>query len=267
SSCFLWHVLQRELAVARLQTDFVAAVSHEFRTPLTALRHVTELLEESDDLPPERRRSFYQALGRSTERLHRLVETLLDFSRMEGGRKPYDLRMLDAAALVAQVAADFERDVTSRGFAINVRVDRVNTQIRADAEALTHALWNLLDNAVKYSPEGNAVDIAVHGHPSGLAISVLDRGLGIPAHERRDIFQRFVRGEQATRLGIKGTGLGLAMVSHVVQAHRGTLDVQSAEGAGSTFTIVLPAEPGAAQAPTPDALTSTDFERSEPGIR
>ena len=117
---FLWRVLHRELAVARLQTDFVAAVSHEFRTPLTSLRHVTELLEESDDLPPSGGGRSTEALGRNTERLHRLVESLLDFSRMEGGRKPYDFRPLDAADLVSADRRGLRRDGSRTGYTVNL---------------------------------------------------------------------------------------------------------------------------------------------------
>lgn len=240
-SYFLWRVMQRELVIGRLQTDFVSAVSHEFRTPLTSLRHVTELLEESDDVPQERRKAFYEALGRNTERLHRLVESLLDFARMENGRRPYDLRPVDGGALVSQVVADFQKEVAPRSFTIELDIERTaDVQMRADASSLTNALWNLLDNAVKYSPDRHLVRVSVHRHPAGVAISVRDEGLGIPAHERKDIFHRFVRGEKATRLGIKGTGLGLAMVSHIVHAHGGTIEIESEEGVGSTFTIVLP---------------------------
>ncbi len=243
-SYFLWRVMQRELAVARLQTDFVSAVSHEFRTPLTSLRHVTELLGENDDMPRERRKAFYEALDRNTERLHRLVESLLDFARMEGGRKPYDLRPVDAGALAAQVVADFQKQVASRGFAIDLDVEpAAAVLLRADASSLTNALWNLLDNAVKYSPDHRVVHVSVHVHPAGIAISVRDHGLGIPAHERKEIFHRFVRGEKASRLGIKGTGLGLAMVSHIVHAHGGTIELDSEEGAGSTFRLVFPSLP------------------------
>jgi signal transduction histidine kinase len=241
-SYFLWRVMQRELAVARLQTDFVSAVSHEFRTPLTSLRHVTELLEENDEVPVERRKAFYDALGRNTDRLHRLVESLLDFARMESGRKPYDLQPVDAAALVADVVADFQKSVASRGFAIDLDVEPdAALPMRADASSLTNVLWNLLDNAVKYSQEEHLVHVSVRTRHGGIAIGVRDHGLGIPAHERKEIFTRFVRGERATQLGIKGTGLGLAMVSHVVDAHGGTIELESEEGAGSTFTIVLPA--------------------------
>jgi signal transduction histidine kinase len=236
----LWRVLQRELAISRLQTDFVAAVSHEFRTPLTSLRHVTELLDESDDLPADRRKGFYASLARSTERLHRLVESLLDFSRMEGGKKPYDLRLLDAGWMVSQVVTDFQREVEPRGVAVTLDVEQSSLAINADAQSMTYAIWNLLDNAVKYSPDGGAVAVSIRRRGADVAISVCDRGIGIPPRERKEIFRRFVRGAQATRLGIKGTGLGLAMVSHIVQAHGGAIELESHEGAGSTFTLVLP---------------------------
>ena len=244
-SYLLWRVVERELAVARLQTDFVAAVSHEFRTPLTSLRHVTELLEEDDDVPAERRKAFYGALGRSTERLSRLVESLLDFGRMELGRKPYDLRPADAGAIAAQVVSDFEKEAGARGFTIHLDRDGGGAlPVRGDAAALTHALWNLLDNAIKYSPEEREVWVAVRGEAGGVSITVRDRGLGIPRGEREEIFRKFVRGEKAKELGIKGTGLGLAMVSHIVSAHGGRVELESEEGSGSTFRVVLPGRRG-----------------------
>jgi signal transduction histidine kinase len=242
-SYLLWRVITRELAVVRQQHDFVSAVSHEFRTPLTSLRHVTELLQESDDVPAVRRREFYDALGRNTERLHRLVESLLDFSRMESGKKPYDLQPVDAADLARDIVADFQRDASSRGVTVHVDIEHsVATPIRGDRAALGNAVWNLLDNAVKYSPHSHDVHVSVVRRATGdVAIAVRDEGLGIPAHEQKDVFRRFVRGEQAARRGIKGTGLGLAIVSHIVSAHGGSVELESKEGAGSTFSLVLPA--------------------------
>lgn len=241
-SYLLWRVVSRELAVARLQTDFVAAVSHEFRTPLTSLRHVTELLDEDDELPNARRKSFYSVLGRNTDRLHRLVESLLDFAGMENDKKPWDMRSIDVADLANTVATDFRSQAAARGVTIDLDVaDAGALRVQADAEALSHALWNLLDNAVKYSPDERAVRLSVHHHPGGVAISVRDEGLGIPRHERKDIFRKFVRGVKARELGIKGTGLGLAMVSHIVKAHGGAIELETEEGKGSTFRVVLPA--------------------------
>ncbi len=184
-SYFLWRVMQRELAVARLQTEFVSAVSHEFRTPLTSLRHVTELLDENDDIPRERRKAFYEALGRNTDRLHRLVESLLDFARMEGGRKPYDFQPVDAGALTARVVADFQKEVAARGYRIDLQAaPAAGAPVRADASSLTNALWNLLDNAVKYSPDRSVVQVGLERRNGHVQISVRDRGIGIPAHER-----------------------------------------------------------------------------------
>lgn len=242
-SFFLWRVVRRELEIARLQADFVAAVSHEFRTPLTSLRHVTDLLEESDDIPRERRRSFYEALGRNTDRLQRLVESLLDFARMDSGRKPYDLRPVDVGELVTRVVSDFREDALRRGFQVRLDVN-VPATLRSpiDTGSLTTALWNLLDNAIKYSPGGNAVAVVVRQRDEQLAIAVEDNGLGVPAGEQKQIFDRFVRGRKASELGIKGTGLGLAMVWHIAKAHGGHVELDSQEGAGSTFTILLPLE-------------------------
>jgi signal transduction histidine kinase len=242
SSYFLWRAMQRDLAIARLQADFVSAVSHEFRTPLTSLRHVTELLQETDDVPLDRRRRFYEVLDRNTERLYRLVESLLDFSRMESGRKPYDLRPIEVDAFAADVVGEFQKEAAGRGFTVNLIIDpQIPRRVQADRASLANALWNLLDNAVKYSVDSRKVDVHVEPAPSGVAIAVRDRGLGIPPHERKEIFRRFVRGEKVSHLGIKGTGLGLAMVAHIVEAHGGRIEVDSEEGVGSTFRMVLPA--------------------------
>ena len=240
-SYFAWGVVQRELAVARLQTDFVSTVSHEFRTPLTALRHVSELLGESDDVPRERRQALYESLGRNTERLQRLVESLLDFSRTESGKRRYDMQPVDAGTLARAVVSDFEREVSSRGFSVKLDVQPGQLEINADPASLTSALWNLLDNAVKYSAEKRMVSVGVAGADGRVSITVQDAGIGIPAHEQQAVFGRFVRGEQAARLGIKGTGLGLALVSQIVAAHGGSVDVESFPGSGSTFRMTLPA--------------------------
>ncbi len=240
-SYFLWRVVEREMAVARLQTDFVAAVSHELRTPLTSLRHMTELLQEDDELPRAQRATFYRALGRNTDRLHRLVESLLDFARMESGRQPYHPQPLDAGAFASAVVADFRQQAAATGVAIDLDLDGPAACVHADRASLGSALWNLLDNAVKYSPSGGAVRVTVGPHPAGVAIAVCDRGLGVPPGERAEIFKRFVRGAQAQHLGIKGTGLGLAMASHIVEAHGGRIELDSEEGVGSTFRLVLPA--------------------------
>jgi signal transduction histidine kinase len=233
--------LTRELAVARLQSDFVSAVSHEFRTPLTSLHQFTALLNEEEDLPAAKRRTFYQAQARAAGRLTHLVESLLDFGRMEAGAHPYRKELLSAAPFVADVVRDFERDGVPGGFSLEYSADTGAGAVTADREALARALRNLLENAVKYSGTGRRVLIHVGECDGSVAISVRDDGLGIPADEQREVFDKFVRGSASRLHGIKGTGIGLAMVQHIVRAHGGRVTLQSAPGQGSTFTILLPA--------------------------
>ena len=233
----------RELAVGRLQSDFVSAVSHEFRTPLTSMRQLTEILTDGRVASPERRRTYYQALARQTQRLHLLVESLLDFGRMEAGVAPYRLEPLDASRLTRSVVEQFEREAATRGYHVELSIDdAVTALVQGDRDALTNALWNLLDNAVKYSPDCRTVWVSVEREDHRLAIRVRDQGIGIPPEEQRDIFGKFVRGATAKAQNITGTGIGLAMVEHILHAHHGVLGLESQPGVGSTFTMLLPLE-------------------------
>ena len=239
ASYVIVRAVSRELAVARLQSDFVAAVSHEFRTPLTALRQFTDMLREQPALDDGRRRVAYDAQSRATHRLTQLVESLLDFGRMQAGARRYHFEPRDCAELVGRVVDDFRGEANATGHRVEFRGGG-SAQIDADDEALARAVRNLLDNAVKYSPVPSPVEVGVERRNGQVLISVHDQGMGIPAHERANIFAKFHRGEQARTQGIKGTGIGLAMVDEIVRAHHGHVDVASEPGAGSTFTIVLP---------------------------
>jgi signal transduction histidine kinase len=241
ASYLIVRAVSRELAVARLQSDFVAAVSHEFRTPLTALRQFTDMLRWQPLLADDRRRLAYDAQSRATDRLTRLVEALLDFGRMEGGVRHYQFELRDCTELVRRVVDDFRDEARATGHDVEFRANG-ETRVDVDDEAMSRAVRNLLDNAVKYSPEPSRVEVGVDRRNGQVLISVHDRGIGIPSHERAKIFTKFHRGEQSKILGIKGTGIGLAMVEEIVRAHHGRVDVDSEPGKGSTFTIVLPAK-------------------------
>jgi len=240
-SYFIARAFARELAVMRLQSDFVSAVSHEFRTPLTSLRQLSETLNEGRPLEEEHRAKYYQALDRATRRLQKLVEALLDFGRVESGAMVYRKRDIDAGALVVSVVEEFQREAGDRSYRVELKPAASLPLINADPEALGRALWNLLDNAAKYSPECKTIWVEIEREGAGLAIRVRDRGLGIPAAEQGEILRKFVRGTAARTAGVKGTGIGLAMVKHIVDAHGGTLRLESAPGKGSTFSILLPA--------------------------
>jgi len=238
---FISRAVNRELAVARLQSDFVAAVSHEFRSPLTSMRHLIELLS-ADRVPDDATRTrFYTVLEREAGRLQRLVEQLLDFRRLDEGAAQFDMQPVDPVALVEEVAAGFRDDAVARGVTLEVAVDRELPVVRGDRAALARTLWNLLENAVRYSPDCPTVWLeAARAGAGHVAIAVRDRGVGIPEDEQASIFRKFVRGGAARRLGARGTGLGLAMVEEIVRAHGGAVSLESEVGRGSTFTVTLP---------------------------
>jgi len=239
ASYFVFSAVNRELCVARLQSDFVAAVSHEFRTPLTAMCHLTELLEEGNP-PEDRLRLYYRALGKESRRLRGMVESLLDFARMEAGRQVYRMEDVDIAGLVKEAVEEFREQTSVNGQRIALEVSEGEHHARADREAITRALWNLLDNAVKYSPEPSTVHVSVIPEDAGIAIAVEDEGAGISKEEQRRVFRKFMRGEASGTLNVKGTGIGLAMVDHIVKGHGGQLRLDSEVGHGSCFTILLP---------------------------
>jgi signal transduction histidine kinase len=237
---FILRAISRELRVSRLQSDFVAAVSHEFRSPLTSLSHIAELLAHDRFPSDEARRKSFDILVRDTDRLRRLVEGLLDFGRFEAGAATLRLEPVDVTALVRSTVADFRERVAADGYSIELSGADEAVVTRADREALSRALWNLLDNAVKYSPECRIVWVEMTGEPDQVSIVVRDEGLGIPLHEQREIFDRFVRGADSKSRRIRGTGIGLAMVREIVRAHGGEIGLTSEPGRGSTFTIALP---------------------------
>jgi signal transduction histidine kinase len=230
--------VNRELAVARMQSDFVSAVSHEFRTPLTSLRQVTELLAGGRVSSEERRAQYHDVLARETGRLHRLVENLLDFGRFEAGAHEFRFERVDPFEIVEPLVNEFRQEVGPNGFEVVLEHQRTGA-VYADRQAIGLALRNLLDNAVKYSRNERRIDVSVSKPDGRVALSVRDQGIGIPPDEQRAIFDRFTRGRGVRTSGIPGTGIGLAMVRHIVREHGGEVRVASAVGAGSTFTILL----------------------------
>ena len=237
---FIARALRREAEFARLQTDFVAAVSHEFRSPLSTVRQMSEMLE-SDRLPSEqRRREYYAVLSAEAARLQRLVETLLNFGRMEAGAERYRMTDLDAGTLVQAVVADLEPQAREAGTSIDLAGPDVPVRLRGDEDALRLALRNLVENAIKYSPQQPVVWVRWGFERDRASITVVDHGVGIAADERRAIFGKFVRGRSAQAADVKGTGVGLAMVQHIALAHGGEVRVESEVGKGSTFILLLP---------------------------
>ena len=240
TSYFIGRAVRREMALARLQTDFVSAVSHEFRTPLASIRQLSELLAAGRVPYEERRRQYYESLAAESRRLQRLVENLLEFGKLEAGARPYHIEPVDARALMEFAVTDFLSQLGRSDCRIEVS-GKAEARVLADRNALTLVLHNLLDNAVKYSG-GRSVRMCCEAEGDRVAFSVIDEGPGISPEDQVRIFQKFVRGSSTAATNVKGTGLGLAMVKLIVSGHRGEIRVSSQPDAGSTFTVILPAQ-------------------------
>jgi signal transduction histidine kinase/tetratricopeptide (TPR) repeat protein len=233
----------KELKLAKLKSDFTATVSHEFRTPLMSIRYMAELLQRGRVRDGARRRQYYETITGESERLGRLVENLLDFSKIEAGVKEYRLEDTDAAALAAEVAGRFRQQAAFKDFVMKTEIADGLPRLRADRDALGRAVLNLLDNAVKYSGPNPRVTLRVWSGADAVNFEVEDQGIGIAKSEQKKIFEKFYRSERAQQSSVKGSGIGLPLVEHVVRAHGGEVFLESEPGKGTRVTIRLPLGP------------------------
>jgi signal transduction histidine kinase len=233
-------IVRRELEIARLRADFVSTVSHEFRSPLTGIRQLGGMLLDGRVPDPEKQRGYFKMIVQESDRLARLVENVLDFSRMEEGRREYRFEPLDPSPWLRALAADFVDEAAACGAAVEAELPKALPRILADPEALGSAVRNLLANAVKYSPGKKTVWLAAGAEGGELWIAVRDEGVGISEEDQKRVFDRFFRSGGEISKRVKGAGLGLSLVKHIVTAHGGTVGCQSRPGAGSTFTIRIP---------------------------
>jgi len=234
-------IVRREMEIARLRADFVSTVSHEFRSPLTGIRQLAEMLLDGRTTDREKQRGYFRMIVEESDRLTRLVENILDFSRMEEGRREYKFEPLNPTPWLRKLVADFKSEIAANGVAIEANIPDGLPPISADGQALGSAVRNLLDNAVKYSPGQKTVWLDAGAEEGAIRIAVRDRGVGISEQDRKHIFDRFYRAGGDISKRVKGAGLGLSLVQHIVSAHGGTVECRSRVGEGSTFTIRLPA--------------------------
>ncbi len=225
----------------RLKDEFIATVSHELRTPLTSIIGYIELLrDESMDGPNTGQ--FTEVIGRNAEQLLRLVADLLFLSRMRTGKLAIDLHATDLAGLAAKAVAEMRPQARRKNVELVLSATAV-PPFAADPVRITQLLGNLISNAVKFTGAGGRVEVSIGAQEDGAVLAVADTGAGIPAADREKIFERFYRSATAARLVVPGTGLGLPIVKAIVEAHGGSITVDSAEGQGSTFTVHLPLRP------------------------
>jgi signal transduction histidine kinase len=243
----VWANVRRELHLSRLKSDFVANVSHELKTPLALIRLFAETLELGRVPSEGKARQYHQIINKESRRLTQLINNILDFSRIEAGRKEYRFVSGDVGAVVRDVVEAYRFPIEQQGFGLEVEVADDLPALPIDAEALSQALLNLVNNAIKYSQDEKWIRISARREGDRLLVSVADRGIGVPRAEQKKIFEKFYRAESSLIHTTKGSGLGLALVRHIMEAHGGSVEVESAPGEGSTFTLVLPAGSGRGQ--------------------
>lgn len=242
-------LLRREAKLSRLQLDFVSKVSHELRTPLTSIRMFAEMLQADQARDPQEMRLCLDVLQRETARLSNRIERLLDWGRMEAGRRTYDCHPESVESVVQEALEAFEITLVGQPQVVHVELQPDLPRVVVDRGAIVDALVNLLVNAYKYTPEGGRqIELRASCDRGKVRIAVADNGIGIPPREHRRIFEKFYRADERLSRQVEGSGLGLAIVRHVAVGHGGQVELRSEPGRGSTFTIVLKGQPPGAVA-------------------
>jgi signal transduction histidine kinase len=238
----LWRDVRRDVAMSALRSQFVSSVSHELKTPLTAIRMFAELLRMRPESEPALRHEYLDTIVNESERLSRLVDNVLDFSKIEQGRKLYRFERTSLAEVIESVVRAARYPLQQAGFELRVSSEDTLPPVNADADALQQAVLNLLTNAMKYSHTRKQIDLLVERRGRTIVIAVQDYGIGIPAEHRQRIFERFYRVPTLENRLVPGAGLGLTLVAHIAKAHGGEVLVESEPGAGSRFSLQLPLE-------------------------
>jgi len=241
----LWRDVRREAQLAELRTQFVSSVSHELKTPLTSIRMFAELMQMSESTNAEHS-AFLETIVSESERLTRLLNDVLDFSRIERGQKTYRLEPASLPEILHTAVRAIQYPLNEQGFSLDLHVSEGIPPATVDRDALQQAILNLLTNAMKYSGKQREIGLRLLARNGDAWIQVSDHGIGIPEKEQSRIFEKFYRAPIPENREIPGTGLGLALVAHIAQAHGGSVHVKSRPGEGSTFSIRLPLKEGSA---------------------
>lgn len=238
----LWRDVRREVRMAEMRSQFVSSVSHELKTPLTAIRMFAETLRLGRSKDTKTQNEYLDTIVNESQRLTRLLNNVLDFSKIEQGNRLYRPEPASLYEIVEAAARAMEYPLSQQGFRLDVKTEKGLPKLRVDRDAMEQALLNLLHNAMKYSGESREIGLCLKKEDGHASIQVSDKGIGIDPQEQKRIFEKFYRVPSPENERIVGTGLGLALVSHIVEAHGGRLELGSERGRGSTFSIHLPLE-------------------------
>ncbi len=238
----MWRDLRRTVRLAEMRGQFVSSVSHELKTPLTAIRMLAETLQLGRVKDTDTQSEYLDTIVNECERLSRLVDGVLQFSKAEQGKKVFHPRSMNIAESVIAAERALDYPLSQQGFQLEVTIEPGLPSVRADRDAVQQAILNLLSNAMKYSGESRRIGLDVRRDGAWVTIRVTDRGIGIAKEEQARIFEKFYRARTPENQRIAGTGLGLALVAQIVSAHGGSVEVESEPGKGSSFLIRLPVE-------------------------
>ena len=240
----------RAMKLSQMKADFVSNVSHELRTPLASIRVFGEFLKLGRVREPDKMQEYGEYIETESRRLTQLINNILDFSKIESGQKTYHFEQTDVESLVADTLKTFEVVLEQNGFTVNLeRPSLPLPQVVIDPDAIAQAFINLLDNAVKYSGDSKEIRVKLAEQADTVMITVTDHGVGIANEERAKVFEKFYRVGNCMVHDVKGSGLGLSIVKHIVEAHHGRVTVESELGRGSAFIIHLPVDQSARAKP------------------
>ncbi|MCK4432035.1 MAG: HAMP domain-containing histidine kinase, partial [Candidatus Aminicenantes bacterium] len=231
--------IAHEMEVLRIKSDFVSSVSHEFKTPITSIKVLIERLQQGKVKSSHKKKEYYSVISQDADKLSSLVRNILDFSKVEEGQKEYIFQETDVTHLIKDEIENFRRDIYA-GIKIESQISRNIPRLYVDRAAFSLALNNLLENAVKFSLGKKEIFVKVTKDAENIIIEIEDKGMGISSSDMDKIFDKFYQGKSAAQQSIRGTGLGLTLVKHVMDAHEGKVLVKSKIGQGSTFSLVFP---------------------------
>lgn len=230
-----------EFRVSQMKSNFVSNVSHELKTPLSIVRMFSETLELGIVADTNKLREFYAIIKRESERLSNLINNLLDFSKIESRKKEFNIEEVNLVEVVQNIVDIYKPQLFVQGFKFDVKIPATEIIVWVDKDAISQVILNLISNAEKYSNENKYILVEMYKAENSVSISVADNGIGIPKKEYKNIFEYFYRIQDPKSNNIKGTGIGLTIAKYIIDAHKGTITVQSELGKGSKFTITIPA--------------------------
>ena len=226
--------------LARLKSEFVATVSHEFRTPLMSIRYLSEMLDGGRVKGEDKKKIYYSKINKESERLSRLIENMLDFSKIEAGMKEYKFEALNVKELVEEAAGRFREYMADKKMILECEIQDSIPVVHADREAISRALFNLLDNAVKYSGKNPVIQLRAFAKDEAVFLEIQDKGAGISKDDQKKVFEKFYRSSHSASKSIEGSGIGLTLVDHIIKAHGGQVMMESDLGQGTRVTLRLP---------------------------